>query len=314
MEKFSLRHAVVILVIISAMVILYGCSDDGGSGSQINTGKFVDSHIEGIDFSTPTYTGTTDSQGTFKYQPGETVSFYVGGVYLGSTQGEAIVTIVDLVAGASDIYHPVVTNIARFLQSLDEDENPGNGIQIAISTINSLQQRNIDIIDPDMDFDNNIEIQNLLSEIGNIPVTAYEAQQHFLEFMNGELNGECDDFPKLIGSWKWNTEYDYSPWVTWEEMHNWEELLTFYPNCTFTASQCTSKACTTIEEDIDLLECTCNKFETMSGKFVTTPDSLTIGGNSFPDLEFTNEDSYLILYKGDPKGFNGGGEIVYERQ
>ena len=97
MEKFSLRHAVVSLVIISAMVILYGCSDDGGSGSQINTGKFVDSHIEGIDYSTPTYTGTTDSQGTFKYQPGETVSFYVGGVYLGSTQGDAIITIVDFV-------------------------------------------------------------------------------------------------------------------------------------------------------------------------------------------------------------------------
>ena len=315
MKNLNFRQAFVIGVIISAMTILYGCGDSGGDGSPVvHNGTFVDSHIEGIDYFTPTYSGTTDYLGTFQYQPGETVSFYVGGVYLGSAQGEGIITIVDLVDGATDIYHPVVTNIARFLQSLDEDENPDNGINIALSTINSLQQRDIDIIDPDLDFDNNIEIQNLLSEIGNIPVTAFEAQQHFLQFLSGEAESECDDFPGLIGSWKWTEEYDYSPIISWEKRHTWDEHLTLSPNCTFTASQCTRESCNSFYEGTsNILECTCTKIEIISGNYATTPDSVTIGNISYRDMEFTDQGRYIILVKGNTENFRED-EIVYERQ
>lgn len=312
MEMFNLRQLGVILVIISSMAVFCGCSDGGSSGNPVTAhkGVIVDSLIEGIDYETLTQNGTTDYQGRFTYQPGEIVSFYVGGVFLGSAQGESVISIVDLVDGASDIYHPVVTNIARFLQSLDEDEKPENGIRIAPSTINLLLQRDIDIVNPDMDFDNNIEIQNLLSEIGNIPVTAYEAQQHFIQFMNGEANSGCDDFPELIGSWKWIEEYNYNPWSTYEEMHTWEETLTFNPNCIFSAYQCTSMNCKTFEDFYQ--ECTCTQFESISGTFSTTPDSVTIGDITRPYVEFTDGDRNLVLYKGYPELISG--EIVYDRQ
>ena len=67
--------------------------------------------------------GITDGAGTFMYHEGESITFLVGDIMLGSAPGNFIMTPIDLVPGAVDETHPTVTNICRLLQSLDQDGN-----------------------------------------------------------------------------------------------------------------------------------------------------------------------------------------------
>jgi len=112
-----------------------GDSGGEGGGDPIGTdlsGQFVDSAVSGLRYVTSGGTqGTTDASGTFSYKAGETVSFYLGEILIGEASGAAIVTPVSLVPGATDETNTTVSNIARFLQTLDDDDNPDNGIQIS---------------------------------------------------------------------------------------------------------------------------------------------------------------------------------------
>ncbi len=59
------------------------------------------------------------------------MTFSIGGIIIGATKVKLVITPVDLVTGALDEKDPAVTNITRFLITLDEDNNPDNGITIS---------------------------------------------------------------------------------------------------------------------------------------------------------------------------------------
>ena len=90
--------------------------------------------IAGLRFETPTCSGVTDRDGTFEYRDNEVVAFSVGGVLVGAARGAERLTVADIVArvdGNRDkLADPALTNIARFLQTLDQDGNPDNGITL----------------------------------------------------------------------------------------------------------------------------------------------------------------------------------------
>ena len=90
-------------------------------------GIFVDSAVQGLGFTSGTFTGRTDANGRFDYRAGETVTFTLGRSTLGSAPGSDVITPLS-VAGTGDETDQRVTNIARLLQSLDADGNPENGI------------------------------------------------------------------------------------------------------------------------------------------------------------------------------------------
>jgi len=126
---------------------------NNGGGTTL-TGRFVDGPVAGLRYTTPTLSGKTDANGTFAYQAGETVSFFVGDILIGRAPGAATVTPFTLAGttpplslletnrairtvnlksqAGSDRGAPieVAANIAAFLQTLDEDGNPSNGQQI----------------------------------------------------------------------------------------------------------------------------------------------------------------------------------------
>ena len=95
---------------------------------------------------------------------------------LGQTLCKEFVTPIDLVPGATNDKNPIVTNIARFLQSLDNDLNPYNGITISIDTTEEVTGRPIDITNPELDFDNDVDLEALFIMLDRTPVTAIEAQ------------------------------------------------------------------------------------------------------------------------------------------
>ena len=111
------------------------------------TGVLQAGRVSGVDYATPTRSGKTDAAGTFKYLPGETVSFSVGNLVLGQVPGAAMVTPFSLAGvappttelalrGELDQATRVGTafgkaiNIERLLIALDVDNDPANGIVV----------------------------------------------------------------------------------------------------------------------------------------------------------------------------------------
>jgi predicted acyl esterase len=91
--------------------------------------------IAGLKFQTPTRSGLTGERGEFEYAQGEAVTFLVGGLVLGTVDGAPRVNLAQLVnrvAGNLEKLHdPIVTNLARLVQTLDQSGNVESGITIA---------------------------------------------------------------------------------------------------------------------------------------------------------------------------------------
>jgi len=138
---------------------LSGCGGGGGSGTtnKILTGTFVDAPVQGLSYSTKTQLGITDANGSYKYTNGETVTFRIGNLILGNVTAKKIITPLTL-GGNTDLntIGTKATNIARILQSLDD--NSTNTSTIVIPT--SLQDLNVTNIDLLVDAD----LQTILTQ------------------------------------------------------------------------------------------------------------------------------------------------------
>lgn len=112
------------------VALLSACGGGGGGGGP--SGTFLDSAVAGLDYNTSAGSlGTTDANGRFRYEAeGVQVTFFVGDIVVGIAPGAAVLTPLDLVAFAIDETDDEVTNIARFLQTIDLDLDPSNGIEI----------------------------------------------------------------------------------------------------------------------------------------------------------------------------------------
>ncbi len=134
--------AVVFLLLTVAAIILAcggGGSSSPGGTSQLQSGVFFDSPVQGIEYSTESLSGTTDANGQFKYLEGETVKFSLGGIQIGDAlKARPTVTVVDLVPGAADATNQKVQNIAAFLQSLDAGGNLTVKIVIPAAAITAM--------------------------------------------------------------------------------------------------------------------------------------------------------------------------------
>lgn len=123
----SLAWMLLVFVLAAPWV---GCSSSGDD-PVIQEGVFIDSPVSGLGYETPTQSGVTDENGRFRYEDGQTIRFFIGGLSFGTTAAEPRLSPVDLVEGAEGPAHPAVTNMARLLLSLDADCDPENGIRIA---------------------------------------------------------------------------------------------------------------------------------------------------------------------------------------
>jgi hypothetical protein len=94
--------------------------------AKVESGHFFDAIVNGLAFETPTQSGVTGEEGQFWFIADERVAFSVGSVVLGDALGDRRVSPLDLFEG-SDMDDDRVLNVARLLQSLDADGNPGQG-------------------------------------------------------------------------------------------------------------------------------------------------------------------------------------------
>lgn len=163
-----------------------GSSDGGGSGNggdTPQTGTFVDSPVAGLEYTRSESGSTrylTDENGQFTYISGESITFSIGQYTIGSVQGKGTVSPRDLgdANGA--------TNVARVLQTLDDDQDPSNGItissQVRTKASQAATQKNISTV-PDLDTIS-AEILGIASNGATQLVSSTEAEAHLNETLD----------------------------------------------------------------------------------------------------------------------------------
>ena len=154
----------IVLSFFVVLLFVVGCGgggketpDDRQPTARTAMGQFKDANVAGLSYVSGGQNGVTDSEGWFTYEVGETVTFSVGNVTLGETEGKSVVTPVDLVEQGSSRSEPVL-NTVRFLISLDEDNDLSNGVSIPEEVRElALQWAFIQILSDSLDFEQQLE-------------------------------------------------------------------------------------------------------------------------------------------------------------
>ena len=142
-----LRHSLAASGLFGSL-LLSSCNPFA-DGDSLKHGAFIDGPVEGLRFQTTSQSGFTDATGAFSYIDGEMVTFYVGDILLGEAAGAATISSFDLagiappqadadiVKAVSEATHRLkptpldhAINSSVFLQTLDDDGDPSNGIRI----------------------------------------------------------------------------------------------------------------------------------------------------------------------------------------
>ena len=193
-EKNKLLRALLAAGLTTGLVACGGGSSGGGetppddptppSDEQL-TGQFVDSPVSGLEYETTSgLSGITNDEGEFQYLAGETVSFKIGAFNIGSSAGAGVVSPFSLTANDET----KAANIARFLQTLDDDGVPGNGITITENTrAEAAKQNPSDIASAALDTDSFKTIVTSLTAKNSVPQTTVVSKDDALEHLNGTL-------------------------------------------------------------------------------------------------------------------------------
>jgi hypothetical protein len=174
-------------------LLITACSGNGDNISVTSQttaapskGIFTDSPVSGIEYRTESVHGITDSDGGFQYFPGETVTFSIGDVVIGTSLARSKVTPIDLSSSQNDT-NPTTINIARFLQSLDRDGNHENGIQITPEIRHELVGKKIDFGKSVSDFDDS-NMRELFTSLNNKNVFSDGAQRGLISDLEAQYN------------------------------------------------------------------------------------------------------------------------------
>ena len=136
------------LVSLAVISVLAGCgSSDHDAAAPVNpamTGVFLDGVVENLDYvAGAAPKAVTNAKGEFTCYAGDTVSFSIGGIALGSTLCAATVTPLEL-ARVVDIKDAQVINRLLALQLLDDDNDPSNGIKLTAEAKTALAAQTVD--------------------------------------------------------------------------------------------------------------------------------------------------------------------------
>lgn len=181
-------------------ILLAACGGGGGSDSssskQSLTGVFSDSPVAGLAYTTSSgLSGTTDDLGRYRYNSGDTVTFMVGDVVVGwPVPAQGLVTPQDLAAAAPAAQADALTNLLVFLQSLDSDGNPDNGIDISENVATAAASASLDFTQDPGTFAASGTLGTLIAAAGSNAglVDSAAALEHFRKQFLANIQGSWD--------------------------------------------------------------------------------------------------------------------------
>ena len=199
-------------ILILLTTLLSACGSESGSSPDVETannpgpatpapteatqadayGYLIDSPVEGLRYKSGTHEGVTDADGKFGYITGENIEFYIGNTMIAyADTPKALLTPYDFADGS--LYDTL--DILRILQTLDDDGDPNNGIQISKEvhelavTIPITPVRFPSTFPPD-DIDHDIlwKLSGVTSAGARSVVEPYDAYIHFSDTMDGFID------------------------------------------------------------------------------------------------------------------------------
>lgn len=124
------RHRCLFPLAIGFTLAGCGTGSGGGVSATTATGVLKDANVAGLSYRSGREEGETGADGSFTYETGNTVTFSIGELVVGTAPGQPVITPLDFVP-ASGVNTTAVQNIVRFLLWLDTDAIPSNGIEIS---------------------------------------------------------------------------------------------------------------------------------------------------------------------------------------
>jgi len=178
--------------------------DDGPKGDS--KGFFIDSGVEGLTYiaSPSGLAGTTDADGRYEYNAGDTITFSIGSIELGSSAGSEYVTPMSFNPDDEEMG----VRIAQLLQSMDSDKNPDNGITLDPAAIEAL--KDIDLTSDSFETDLRDKLPANLAF-----VERDKAMNHMETTFNTYAinpNGHNHTIPKIFPGY--DSEHGMELWIT----------------------------------------------------------------------------------------------------
>ncbi|WP_373976288.1 hypothetical protein NT239_05800 [Chitinibacter sp. SCUT-21] len=164
-----------------------------------SVGVLSDSPVGGVSYSTSGgYSGTTNANGQYSYNSGETVTFKIGGITLGTVKATGTITPLELAAAnTGGNSSNIATNLLVLLQSLDADGDASNGITINDTVKTQAANTVIDLTVSPATFasSSNTALTTIMQSASlpkSTPVSEADALAHF----------KNEFFIKLSGTWR----------------------------------------------------------------------------------------------------------------
>ncbi|CAA0099773.1 hypothetical protein [Zhongshania aliphaticivorans] len=181
----------------SSIVLLTACgggsssgdsSEPGGNNNPVitKTGVFIDAPVAGLDFSTPTKSGKTNSNGEFEYVEGEKITFTLFGQAFDAVDGSSIITPFDFIEDNDN--QDKAINIVRTLMAADTD---GDLTTINLPDVTATLNFNQSADDFGNDADVNSFVQ--LNSNGGLPTVAQATAHVEISFAGEEFDGSEKD-------------------------------------------------------------------------------------------------------------------------
>lgn len=194
------------LLITALTIFAVGCSSDGDSTTTETTVKVVpgtailsDSRLQGVAYSCGSVNGKTNGSGEFHYNNiCSLVSFKIGGVQLGAIKtsdinSDGFVYPADLIGvDRNNTTDSQLVKLLQFIQSLDEDNNPYNGILITEQIQTALANATLDLRNVVTTVD---EINTSVRTLGKTLIPADYAVAHYEDTLRTEQNISVNTVP-----------------------------------------------------------------------------------------------------------------------
>ncbi|KGE03120.1 retention module-containing protein [Pseudohaliea rubra] len=173
----------------------------------VGSGSLVDGVVEGISYTTSSaLSGETGTDGNFSYRAGDTVTFNIGNLVLGSFSADEALAdgkvFLQEIAGVGleNLNDEYVENMAVLLQSLDNDADPYNNIVINDGVHQAFSDDSFNLATI-----SDGDLRDVLLENGYAPVSEGEAMEHVKDMIiehAGEqaFEARVDDGTVLLAS------------------------------------------------------------------------------------------------------------------
>jgi hypothetical protein len=174
------KYSPYFIPILLLSLVSCGGSGDGDTVNNGTTtsdiyhgGKFYDGLVTGLQYDSGRGLEVVGAEGWYYFRQNKPITFYVGDIQIGQTTGREIITPFALV-GVNDIANATVLNIARFLQSLDDDGNLTNGIAISQAVRAAAAGKTINFEQTTEQFNNDLNVISVVADLTNARATGQQ--------------------------------------------------------------------------------------------------------------------------------------------